>query len=60
MGARAGFDAEPVARVVRHVRGEERLDGAGAGPALGAYLGAMERLVQFLDRYSAAGGPPPG
>ena len=60
VAARAGFDADPVARVVRHVRGEERLDAKGAGTALGGYLGAMERLVQFLDRYSAVGGPPPG
>ncbi|HET9010865.1 MAG TPA: nucleotidyltransferase domain-containing protein [Gemmatimonadaceae bacterium] len=60
VAARAGFDAEPVARVVRHVRGEERLDGKSAGAALGAYLGAMEQLVQFLDRYTAASTARPG
>ena len=53
---RAGFDGAPVARVVRHVRGEERLDAKSAAPVLGAYLGAMEALVGFLDRYTASPG----
>ena len=60
VASRAGFDAEPVARVVRHVRGEERLDGKSAGAALGAYLGAMEQLVKFLDRYTATSSARPG
>ena len=54
LAARAGFDAAPVERVVRHVRGEERLDAKSAGPVLGGYLAAMEQLVGFLDRYAAA------
>lgn len=53
VAARAGFDAAPVARVVRHVRGEERLDAKAAAPALADYLAAMEQLVAFLDRYKA-------
>ena len=51
VGARAGFGAEPFARVVRHVRGAARLEGKEAGAVLAEYLKGMERLVTFLDRY---------
>lgn len=45
----AGFDAEPVLRVVRHVRGSERVAERDAPAVAGAYLGALERLVRHLD-----------
>lgn len=47
----AGFDAEPFIRVVRHVRGEGVIKPGDAGPVLAGYLGGMERLVSYLDRY---------
>ncbi|MFL5575600.1 MAG: hypothetical protein ACJ79S_06510 [Gemmatimonadaceae bacterium] len=69
VAARAGFDAEPFAHVVRHVRGAARLNGRAAGEVLAGYLAGMERLVGFLDQYDTAdgtdsarrgGAPPPG
>jgi hypothetical protein len=52
---RAGFDAEPFARVVRHVRGQERLTGAAASEVLAGYLAGVQQLVSHLDRYPAGG-----
>ena len=52
--ARLGaFDGEPFLRVVRHVRGDERLKGAAVGETLSRYLAAMEELVHHLDRFTA-------
>ena len=52
--ARLGqFDGEPFLRVVRHVRGDERLKGAAVGETLSRYLAAMEELVHHLDRFAA-------
>ena len=51
-----GFDDAAVSRVVRHVRGEEPVDAKSAAAVLAAYLGAMEALVSFLDRYTASSG----
>src|SRR5262249_11504831 len=48
---KAGFDAAPFARVVRHMRGESELDAAGATAVLDDYLRGMEKLVGYLDRY---------
>jgi hypothetical protein len=48
---RAGFDATPFARVVRHVRGEGKLPASEAGTVLAGYLRGMEQLVAYLDRY---------
>lgn len=48
----AGFDASPFQRVVRHVRGEERIAPNDAGTVLGGYLSGMEKLVEHLDRFS--------
>lgn len=53
VGARAGFDATPFERVVRHVRGIAKLERGDAGRLLAAYLAAMERLVRYLDRFTA-------
>ena len=50
----AGFDAAPFERVVRHVRGEQAIPAAESGDVLAAYIGGMERLVGYLDRYSPA------
>ncbi|MGH7632189.1 MAG: nucleotidyltransferase domain-containing protein [Gemmatimonadaceae bacterium] len=51
VGSRAGFDAEPFERVVRHVRGEGPLKGDDAAAVLPGYLSGMEQLVAHLDRY---------
>ena len=51
VASRAGFDAEPFERVVRHVRGERVLKGDDAAAVLPGYLSGMERLVSHLDRY---------
>ena len=50
---RAGFGAEPVLRVVRHVRGSEKLKKNDAGAVLAGYMAAMETLVAYLDKYTA-------
>lgn len=50
-GSLAGFDAEPFARVVRHVRGEAALKPGDATNVLSGYLRGMERLVAYLDQY---------
>jgi predicted nucleotidyltransferase len=47
----AGFDPEPFARVVRHVRGEAKLGADEAGSVLAGYLAGVERLVAHLDRF---------
>ncbi|MBA3645149.1 MAG: hypothetical protein H0W63_03145 [Gemmatimonadaceae bacterium] len=49
VAARAGFAADPFVRVVRHVRGAEKLRREEAVPILEAYLAGMERLVAYLD-----------
>jgi hypothetical protein len=49
----AGFDAAPFQRVVRHVRNESPLKPADVPAVLAAYLGGMEHLVGYLDRYQA-------
>jgi hypothetical protein len=48
---RAGFDAEPFVRVVRHVRGTEKIGSSDASTVLAGYLGGMTELVSYLDRY---------
>jgi hypothetical protein len=52
---RAGFDAEPFAQVVRHVRGEQKIAASDVAPILSGYLRGMEQLVAYLDRYQATG-----
>jgi hypothetical protein len=53
VAAKAGFDSGPFERVVRHVRGIAKLERGDAGRVLQAYLAAMERLVSYLDRFTA-------
>jgi hypothetical protein len=52
VGALAGFDASPFVRAVRHVRGAEKLAASESGKVLSGYLGAIERLNHYLDRYA--------
>jgi hypothetical protein len=53
VGARAGFDPAPFTRVVRHVRGTERLSTDAAEGILAAYLDALGALVAYIDRFVA-------
>jgi hypothetical protein len=53
VGGEAGLDAAPFVRVVRHVRGTERLSADAAEGILAAYLDALEKLVAHIDRYGA-------
>jgi predicted nucleotidyltransferase len=48
---KAGFSAEPFVRVIRHVRGSEKLRREAASGILEDYLSAMEQLVAYLDRF---------
>jgi uncharacterized protein (UPF0335 family) len=52
VATKAGFDAAPFERVVRHVRGIAKLERGEAGAMLAGYLAAMERLVAYLDRFT--------
>lgn len=54
VASRVGLDAEPFARVVRHVRGKERLAPAAAAEVVAGYLAGLEQLVRHLDRFRAA------
>ena len=53
-GVRAGFDATPFARVVRHVRGEAMLQPGDARAVLAGYLDGLERLIAHLDAFAPA------
>jgi hypothetical protein len=57
VGRRAGFDAAPFVRVVRHVRGESVLKAGDAGSVLAGYLHGTEQLVSYLDTYQAPASP---
>lgn len=50
---RAGFDAAPFIRAIRHVRGETKLAGKEASEVLAGYISGMEQLNAYLDRYAA-------
>jgi hypothetical protein len=51
LAQRAGFSADPFVKVIRHVRGTEKLPRDGAEAILEEYLGAMERLVTYLNGF---------
>jgi len=53
IAGRVGFDASPITRVVRHVRGEAKLKAEEANSVLAGYLQALERLVGYLDTFHA-------
>ncbi len=55
VGQRAGFDAAPFVRVVKHIRNEPALRAAEAGEVLAGYLRGMERLVSYLDHFQPVG-----
>jgi hypothetical protein len=51
LAQRAGFSPEPFVRVIRHVRGTEKISRESAVGILEEYLAAMERLVAYLNEY---------
>ena len=51
LAQRAGFAPDPFVKVVRHVRGTEKIAREGAEGILEQYLGAMERLVTYLNAF---------
>src|SRR5918992_2288436 len=50
-----GVDPEPFIRVVRYVRGEEKLKPSDARPLLANYVRGVQQFVGHLDRYAANG-----
>jgi hypothetical protein len=52
IAAKAGLDAAPFARVVRHVRGTEKLTARDTEPVIAGYLEGLQRLVAYVDRLS--------
>ncbi len=56
-GARAGFDAAPFVRVVRHAAGAERIAPGDAAAVLAGELAGLERLVAHVDALPATDGP---
>ena len=50
----AEFDALPLERIVRHVRGEQVISSAESGEVLAGYLHGMEQLVAHLERFTPA------
>lgn len=53
VGSKAGFDAAPIQRAVRHLRGDDKLSKEEARPVLAGYMAGMETLVSYLDRLTA-------
>jgi predicted nucleotidyltransferase len=51
LAQRAGFSPEPFVRVIRHVRGTEKIAREEAATILEGYLAAMERLVAYLNEF---------
>ena len=51
LAQRAGFSAEPFVKVIRHVRGAEKIPRENAAGILEEYLAAMERLVADVNEY---------
>jgi predicted nucleotidyltransferase len=52
----SGADAAPIARVIRHKRGEASIPAGEAGAVLASYLGSMQALVRYLDQKAGRGG----
>jgi hypothetical protein len=48
---RAGFDPDPVIRVIQHARGDQSLKMDQVSDVLAGYLRAMGQLVTHLDQY---------
>jgi predicted nucleotidyltransferase len=51
LAQRAGFSPDPFVRVIRHVRGTEKISRDDAAGILESYLAAMERLVAYLNEF---------
>jgi len=51
LAQRAGFAADPFVKVIRHVRGTEKISREDASGILEGYLAAMERLVAYLNEF---------
>jgi hypothetical protein len=51
VGTRVGFDAEPFVRVVRHLRGTEKIGSSSVLAVLTGYVDGMQRLVSYLDHF---------
>ena len=51
LAQRAGFSADPFVKVIRHVRGTEKIARENAAGILEEYLAAMERLVEYVNEY---------
>ena len=51
LAQKAGFSPDPFVRVIRHVRGTEKISRDDAAGILEGYLAAMERLVAYLNEY---------
>ena len=54
VATQAGFDGAPFARVVRHVRGSEKIPGSEVEGLIAGYLAGLERLVAYIDRLAVA------
>jgi hypothetical protein len=50
IAAKSGFDASPFTRVVRHVRGTEKLTARDTEPVVVGYLDGLQRLVAYVDQ----------
>lgn len=55
VAGRAGFDVAPFVRVVRHVRGEQRIGASEVALVLEGYVGGVDQLVGYLNRYAHGG-----
>lgn len=51
LAQRAAFSADPFVKVIRHVRGTEKISREDASGILEGYLAAMERLVAYLNEF---------
>ena len=54
VGVLTGINTEQFARVVRHVRGEQKLAEQEVMPVLAGYLAAARQLKQYIDQHPAA------
>jgi len=50
IAAKGGFEASPFSRVVRHVRGTEKMVARDVEPVINGYLEGLQRLVGYVDR----------
>jgi hypothetical protein len=51
LARQAGFSPDPFVKVIRHVRGTEKIPRDDAAGILEGYLAAMERLVAYLNEF---------